>query len=316
MRPVLLTVTPNPSLDVFFDADRFVWDDANRVDQPRRRPGGQGINAVRAALALREHALAVALLGGSTGRELAQNLAAEGTPFEPVWVEGETRTFIALHERDTGRSLLVNPRGVHCGRAAEEALIAAIETRLESERPYWVACCGSVPPGMDPAIYARIGAAVRRSGAGFVADCDGDALRFAAEAGCDLLTPNIHEAERLIGASIRGVDEAAVAAARIAERYRLRLVALKLGAQGAVAVTEHSAWHAADECGSTGSAVGAGDAFLAALLIALTRNEPTPDALRSAVAAGTAVLFSDGSDIVTFERYRLIRDRVRVRALR
>jgi fructose-1-phosphate kinase PfkB-like protein len=91
---------------------------------------------------------------------------------------------------------------------------------------------------------------------------------------------------------------------------------LKLGAEGAVAATREGAWHAVDECPGTGSAVGAGDAFLAALLIALTRNVPTPEALRSAVAAGTAVLSSDGTDILPLERYQKIHDRVEVRALR
>ena len=49
---MILTVTPNPSLDLLFRAERLVWDDANRIPLPRRRPGGQGINVVRAVRAL------------------------------------------------------------------------------------------------------------------------------------------------------------------------------------------------------------------------------------------------------------------------
>ena len=54
--PTIVTLTPNPSIDLLFQTTRLVWDDANRVESPRRRAGGQGVNVVRA---LRElgHAL-------------------------------------------------------------------------------------------------------------------------------------------------------------------------------------------------------------------------------------------------------------------
>jgi 6-phosphofructokinase 2 len=53
----------------------------------------------------------------------------------------------------------------------------------------------------------------------------------------------------------------------------------------------------------SGSAVGAGDAFLAALLVAKEKGAPLEEALQSAVAAGTAVLKSRGSDLITRSDY-------------
>ena len=73
----ILTVTPNPSLDVLYSADRLVWDDANRVPEPRIRPGGQGINVSRTVAALGGQVEAVALLGGVTGAEIRSLLASE-----------------------------------------------------------------------------------------------------------------------------------------------------------------------------------------------------------------------------------------------
>ena len=95
-------------------------DDANRLDAPRRRAGGQGINVVRAARALGVEARAVAPLGGEVGRELAGMLAAEGTPLRAVPIEGETRVFVGVREGATGRSLLLNPRGPRLGPADAE----------------------------------------------------------------------------------------------------------------------------------------------------------------------------------------------------
>ena len=110
-RKMILTVTPNPSLDLLFSAERLGWDDANRIESPRRRAGGQGINLARAVHALGGETHAVALLGGATGDDLLRMLRAEGIGVDPVAVEGETRTFAGVRERATNRSMLLNSRG-------------------------------------------------------------------------------------------------------------------------------------------------------------------------------------------------------------
>lgn len=317
-RQLVLSVTPNPSIDLLFETDTLVWDDANRVNAPRRRPGGQGINLTRAVLELGEDAVAVAVLGGAPGHEIEETLRAEGTPLEPVWIDGDTRTFVAVRERASGRSLLVNPRGPVCAPSVADDLITTVQRALASHAPRWVACCGSVPPGLPLDVYARIAERARTHGAWFVPDCDGDALRLAAESGCDLLVPNRHEAARLLGTTINGIDDAAEAATQLRTLYRPTMVAIKLGAEGAVAATAEGAWHAVadtfDE--DTGTAVGAGDAFLAALLIARTKNATAPDALRSAVVAGTAALSSSGTRILDLDRYRVLKSSMTRRDVR
>lgn len=301
--PVLLTVTPNPSLDLLFEAASLVWDDANRVDEPRRRPGGQGINVARALRALGGDAVAVALLGGDTGRALAQSLAADGLAVEAVPGPGETRTFVAVHESAAARSLLINPRGPSCPASAQEALVEAVRRRVDADRPRWLACCGSVPPGVSADLYARIGAYARARGIRFVPDCDGEALKLAAHGGCDLLVPNRHEAERLLAMAIDGPEEAARAAADLRDRFGTLLAAVTLGEEGAVAASASGVWHVAAQPVASASAVGAGDAFLAGLVLALDGNAAAPDALRAAVAAGTAVLRSTGSALVDARAY-------------
>jgi fructose-1-phosphate kinase PfkB-like protein len=324
---VILTVTPNPSLDLLFRADRLVWDDANRIPQPRRRPGGQGINVVRAVRALDPGAstLACAFLGGPTGRDLQEHLTREGTPVRVVPTQGETRVFVGTREAETGRSLLLNPRGPTVTPDEADALLAALAEALTaparttehdpgdgSPRPQspasrdidartWVIACGSIPPGMPTDFYAAIGRLAHEHGARFIPDCDGPALAAAASL-ADLLVPNDMEAARLAG---RAVDSAshAVAAGRMLLESGPDRVVITLGARGAVAVTPDHAWWARPELPDTlaaeaseGTAVGAGDAFLAALLLSETEEEP--ERLARAVAAGTAVLLGRGDTLV------------------
>src|SRR5690606_8004990 len=196
------------------------------------------------------------------GRELAEILAAEGTPLHAVPIEGETRVFVGVREGATGRSLLLNPRGPRLGPADAEALHEAMRAELRDARPRWVACCGSLPPGLPPELYAGIGRMAREAGARFVPDCDTPALRLAVGAGCDLLVPNHHEAGRLLESEFEEGDVAAAARAAAALLARgPATAAITLGAAGAVLATPRGTWHAAAPPVPDGSAVGAGDAF-------------------------------------------------------
>ena len=301
---LVLTVTPNPSIDLLFEAGRLKWDDANRLADPRRRPGGQGINVTRAIRVLGGASDAVALLGGGTGRELAGILAAEDTPLHFVTAAGETRTFVAVREADTGRSLLLNARGPSRTAADARALATLVRDRLADLRPTWLACCGSLPAGFEPDFYAELVGLARSAGCRVVVDCDGDALRLAAEAGCDLLVPNQHEAERLTGRRVSGVDGALGAAQTLCSRGT-PLVAVTLGVDGAV-LADAGGGHvrARPPVIAGGSAVGAGDAFLAGLLIALESREDLQTILVRAVAAATATLRSRGADLLTADDAR------------
>lgn len=290
----IVTVTPNPSIDLLFEAGTLVWDDANRVGMPRRRAGGQGVNVARAVHALGGNAVAIALLGGAIGDELAALLRAEGIALRVAIAPSETRVFVAVREHDSGRSLLLNPRGPMCGPAEEEALLREVERTATD----WVVSSGSVPPGFGPDFHARVRDAALAAGARVVVDGDGRGLREAAP-GCALLVPNLAEAERLLDRRIAGVRDAA-SAARALLGSGTRHVAITMGAEGAVLATADgpAAFHARAPDAPTGaSAVGAGDAFLAALLLRLD-DVPARDALRYAVAAGTAVLHGNGADLV------------------
>lgn len=322
---MIVTLTPNPSLDLLFTAERLVWDDANRIPMPRRRPGGQGINLVRAVRILAPGAAtrAVAPLGGPVGRELREMLDAEGTPLTAVQIAGESRVFVGVRESATGRSMLLNPRGPEITDDEAGALLGAVEVALEPATapgddpapgtgpappagPAWLAACGSLLPGLAADFYARVARLARRHGARFVPDCDGRALA-AAVGEAHLLVPNAMEAARLVDREVSSPEAAIDAARALRERGPDRVV-VTLGADGAVAVDGTGAWRArprppesARELIARSSAVGAGDAFLAALLLALDGGAATPDALADAVAAGTAVLLSEGADLLRRE---------------
>jgi len=297
--PRIITVTPNPSIDLLFEAEALVWDDANRVAMPRRRAGGQGINVTRAVRELVGDSIAVTLLGGNTGEELRSLLAAEGIDVRVASAPGTTRTFVAVRERSSGRAMLINPVGPACGPEEEKALLAALDQCVHTGD--WVVSSGSVPPGFDLTFHAHVRDRALAAGARAVVDTDGPALRRAAP-GCTLLAPNLPEAARLLDRPIHGVHDAASAARALLE-FGAETAVITMAGDGAVLATRlHPAvLHASAPAAPTAaSAVGAGDAFLAALLLSIDSCTPA-DALRQSVAAGTAVLHSSGDALVRKE---------------
>lgn len=304
---MILTVTPNPSVDLLFTAERLVWDDANRIASPRRRPGGQGINLARAARVLGRESHALVLLGGRSGAELEELLAGEGQSMEAIRIDGETRVFIGVREQATDRSLLLNSRGPELDPADGARLLRAIEESVTARRPRWLACSGSLPPGLPDDLYARALQIARARRASFVVDCDGEPLRRAAGVGPDVLSPNAAEVERLLElptGSVADARDAAAAAREMRSRFGARVAFVTLGVEGAVGADASGGWHAAaSESDTRASAVGAGDAFLAAALIALDDGGGAEQAVRAGVAAGSAVLRSRGSDLLTRTDY-------------
>ena len=101
-----------------------------------------------------------------------------------VPIGGETRTFVAVHERPSRRTLLVNPRGPHVEPREVDALLEAAAIALKILRPRWVVGSGSTPPGCPHDLFAQLGMLARGSGSRFIADTDGEAMqarRFGAK---------------------------------------------------------------------------------------------------------------------------------------
>lgn len=85
---LILSVTPNPAMDVTYDVSHLTVGDVNRVDQVRRRAGGKGVNVARVVTQLGESALIVAPVGGAAGAEFATELDAAGLAHRLVPISG------------------------------------------------------------------------------------------------------------------------------------------------------------------------------------------------------------------------------------
>ncbi|KWT57889.1 1-phosphofructokinase [Streptomyces albus subsp. albus] len=285
---MILTVTPNPSLDRTYEIPTLERGAVLRATADRIDPGGKGVNVSRAVAAAGHRTLAVLPLGGPAGAALGDLLAAEGIEVAGVPVAGQTRSNISAVEPD-GTLTKINAAGPELSADESRALLETVRTR--SAGADWIACCGSLPRGLAPSWYAELVAQVHQAGARIALDTSGPSLTAALAARPDVVKPNAEELAQAVGRPLRTVGDA-VEAARELRKLGAGAVLASLGADGQLLVDADGERFASARVRAVRSNVGAGDASLAGFLAA---GGVGVRALASAVAYGAAAVQLPGS---------------------
>ncbi|MEV6115660.1 1-phosphofructokinase [Streptomyces sp. NPDC052109] len=289
---MILTVTPNPSLDRTYEVQALKRGEVIRAETERMDPGGKGVNVSRAVAAAGRRTVAVLPLGGAPGALIADLLDAQGIEVAPVPITGSTRSNIALAEAD-GVLTKINAPGPELSPAEQELLLDTV--REQSRDADWIACCGSLPRGLAPAWYADVVTRAHAGGARIALDTSGRALLEALRARPDVVKPNAEELAEAVGRPLATVGDALKAAEQV-RGMGARAVLASLGADGQLLVEDTGAWFATARVDTVRSNVGAGDSSLAGFLIA---GGSGPEALASAVAHGAAAVQLPGSVMPT-----------------
>ena len=155
---MIVTLTPNPSLDRTVEIDELRRGEVQRATGGRVDPGGKGVNVSRALAANDIATVAVLPSGGPEGAQLAALLAPFGVQTVPVPIGGTVRSNITVAEPD-GTTTKLNEAGPEL--SADEA--AAVERTVVElgTRASWVVGAGSLPRGLGVDFYARLTTALR-----------------------------------------------------------------------------------------------------------------------------------------------------------
>jgi 1-phosphofructokinase len=298
---MIVTLTPNPSLDRALDVQRLVPGAVLRADAVHVHPGGKGINVSRALVRHGVESRAVLPVGGADGARLVELLAAQGVPALAVPVAGDTRTNITISER-SGTTTKVNAPGPALTPAEVTALLDALAAALD-EGARGLVAAGSLPAGAGDDLFVRVAALAAARSVPFALDTSGAPLTHAARAGgLDLLKPNDEELAQLTGSSEAELADprAALAAVRTLHERGVGEVLLTLGADGALLSTaDGGVWSARPPQITVRSTVGAGDCSLAGYVLAALAGADPAERLRNAVAYGAASAALPGSAVPT-----------------
>lgn len=293
--PAILTLTMNPAVDESASIDRLEPDLKMRCQAPRQEPGGGGINVARAIRKLGGESLAIYPRGGPTGELLERLLDLESVHQRPVPIRGWTRLNLNVLETATGRQYRFVMPGPELAPAEWELCLDLL--RQSRPAPEYIVASGSLPPGAPQDFYARVAEVAKQIGARLVLDTSGEPLRLAARREVFLLKPSLREFSELIGEAHTGEGELVSRARSFLRGSRTESVVLSLGSSGAIWVTETEQGRIPAPAVAVRSTVGAGDAMVAGIVLALSRGQPFPDAVRFGVATATAAVMNPGTQL-------------------
>ncbi len=307
---MIVTVTINPAIDRIISVDRLAFEDRAYINSTRESAGGRGINASCVIHSFGGETLAVVTSGGPTGKRLAKYLEHYGFPASLVPIRNSIRTNLTITDKQ-GLTVNLNEAGPELSAAEVARFERVLRSKLEGAA--WLMLCGSLPQGVPPAsFYAKLIALARRKNVKTLLHTGGDALSHGIEARPTVVTPNQHEAERLLGRMLLTRTHFLEAAERI-RGMGPESVVLSLGSRGAVGAFAEGLVEAVPPPIDAVSPIGSGDALAAAYTWALARGATCTDALRWGVAAGTASARLAGMQFATLAQTTQIYNQVEVR---
>ncbi len=272
-----LCVTLNPAIDRTLTVSRFEPGKVNQVIAEDLRPGGKGVNVAHALTGCGFRVAVTGFLGGENAQPFDDLFAKDAIEDWTIRLEGATRVGIKIVDPELNQTTDINFPGLTPPREALDQLVS----KLAELTPKWVVLSGSLPPGLPTDIYVSLAAPLAARGIKIAMDTSGEPLRLALRCRPNLLKPNLQELETLAGHAI-GSREDAVRYAKKLTAEGTGLVAVSMGAEGAVFVTESDAVFASPPKIKLRTTVGAGDAMVAGLVAASLRGSSLAEAARSA----------------------------------
>jgi 1-phosphofructokinase family hexose kinase len=309
---LILTLTINPAVDRTVQVDHLVFEDRAYILSRSDAAGGRGINASRVIHSFGGKTGAILTAGGEIGARIQELLRDDGFHSDVVAIRSESRTNLTISDKQ-GLTVKLN----EFGPPLDERDLAAVKKTVETQikKASWLMICGSIPPGVPPHFYCEIITLARENNVKTLLDTDGEALLHAMEGRPTVVTPNQHEAERLLNRVLLTRGQFIDAVQRI-KAMGPEWVILSLGSRGVVATDGNQLLEGLPPRIDAICAIGAGDALAAAFVWAIEKKRPFAEALRWAVAAGTASAAQPGMNFANLAQTKQTYRQVEIRPAR
>ncbi|MHB0915404.1 MAG: 1-phosphofructokinase family hexose kinase [Thermoleophilia bacterium] len=313
---MIVTVTLNAALDRTLTVPNFQAGFRHRASESLTLPGGKGVNIARALKSLGQPVIATGMAGGKTGLRIIEDLTTEGILNDFVRIKGESRTSTAVIDPTSNTQTEVNEYGPVVTTRELNAFIEKFTYIAKGADV--VILAGTLPRKVKDSFYRDLIKALQPYEATTVLDAAGEALRHGMKAKPGLVSPNIVEAEALIGHEFGDEEEFLRAAEELTH----------IGAGSGIITHAGGCYAYLEEADGSRmyynvkvppldpiSTVGSGDAFLAGYVSARLSDMKPAECLRQAVACGAANTQKYGAGIFEAHEVKSLYGKTKVTVL-
>lgn len=289
---MIITVTMNPAIDKTIVLNRLNYGGLNRIQESVLDIGGKGINVSKTIKNLGGETLATGVIAGNSGRLIKDTLEKLEIKTDFLSISGETRTNTKMIE-ESGLMTEFNEAGPELLKESLEDFMKKLERLARPEVLFVLA--GSVPKGVPDDIYKNIIELVKEKGAKVFLDADGALFAKGLEANPDFIKPNRFELEFLYGQEENLSEEKLIKMGHQLRERGIPIVIISLGKEGAIFLIEDNIYKTLPIEVDVHSAVGAGDAMVAAFAYGIDTGLDIIDCIRLSVATSTGAVTTIGT---------------------
>ena len=343
---MILTLTPNPTIDRVLFVRGFRWGAAVRAERETVTPSGKGVDASLVIHELGGGTVALGLSAGLAGQVHEGLLDQWGVPRQFVSAQGETRTATVLVDLAAGQQSTISASTLVAAAEHLDHLLAVLDRH--AGQAWGLICAGSLPPGLPPDAYARVLCSARQRELVTLLDTSGEALLQGVAGLPHILKINQDELATLDAASAAGWGDSAgtgspsgqqvstmpgsatphrdalamddvealsrILSPRLGQWCSDALI-VTLGGHGALAVTREGSYVVKPPDVPVVNTAGAGDALNGGLMLARSQRKSWPAALALGTAAAASVVMNDGTAVCKREQVEQWMPQVQVRQI-
>lgn len=309
---MVITVTLNPALDKTLSIGNFTLGTVNRVENIRYDIGGKGINVSKVLKNFDIDSVCTGFLGGVWESHFEKELKKRKIQTNFVHIAESTRTNTKVVDSIYKVYTDINEAGPNIDSEELKCFLEKFETLCN--RGDIVVLSGGVSSSIPVDIYGTLIKLAKQKGAITVFDADGELLKHGLKEKPDIIKPNIHELQKLMGFD----DEEESTVIKMAKQLiegGVKKVLVSLGEKGAIYITEEGVVSCEGLKVNVKSTVGAGDSMVAALVYGLINNLKDKETLAFANACGAASVEMEGTEACSLEEVKKLVDKIKVSEL-
>ena len=302
----------NPVMNIIYRLDELQTGNTFSDVNYEFNPAGKGITIAKVVRALGEEVCVIGIMPENDTMRFSRYLEERGITSFFFPVEGSVRVNTTLSESETGNVTTINSSDYLWSIRIQDEFQEFLEKHMNNG-DIW-ALSGNLPKGFDSDTYMKVIRVLKEKGVIIMLDSQGLAFNMGVRAKPDMVKPNSAELEAFFGEEVEGVHHIALKGKRLLD-MGIEYVFVSLGSDGMIAVHENDCLLCSAPDVEAIDTAGSGDALIAGVIVAKSRNFSFVEACRMGVACGTSNALHHGQGIVdNDEIWRLMED-VRIEAV-
>lgn len=306
---MILTVTLNAAIDKRYVVEEFKVGEVNRVKECAYVPGGKGLNVSKPAAVAGAEVVATGFVGGHAGNYIEASLKDYHVKSAFYHLESESRSCINIwDEKNCVQTEFLEP-GFTVTESEFQGFVEEFKELVKKADV--VAMSGSVPKGLDGTAYQKLVKVVKDAGKKVILDTSGKLLEMGIEACPTMIKPNIDEIRMLTGKECNEIGEIVEAAKEIHARG-VEVVAVSLGADGSLAVSDEGVFRAIVPRIDAVNTVGCGDSMIAGFALSFAEGLDIEETLRKASAISAAAALREETGYFVMEDMKRLYPQIKI----